>query len=170
MTDNEAVLVSNAAKIVYRKYGIIHVTTPIQHSTSNGTVERTHSTLIELIRCLSTQNKTSSTEEIFSAVKAYNETIHSVTQEKPIDVKENPNNFPNISRKILAQQNQTIEYHNKNKTNRSFRPGEEIFVKSNRRRKDASAYVKHFVKEDLGNSVLTTKNKEFHKDNIRNNK
>lgn len=170
MTDNEGVLISNAAKFVYRKYGIIHVTTPIQHSTSNGTIERTHSTLIELIRCLSTQNKTSSTEEIFSAVKAYNETIHSVTHEKPIDVRENPNNFPNISEKIMAQQKQTLEYHNKNKTNRSFRPGEEIFVKSNRRRKDASAYVKHIVKEDLGNSILTTKNKEFHKDNIRINK
>lgn len=32
-------------------------------------------------------------------------------------------------------------------------PGEEIFVESNRRRKDASAYVKHVVKEDLGNSI-----------------
>lgn len=50
ITDNEAVLISNAAKTIYQKYGITHVTTPVQHSTSNGQVERTHSTLIELIR------------------------------------------------------------------------------------------------------------------------
>lgn len=52
ITDNEAVLVCNATKKNYQKYGIVHVTTPVQHSTSNGQVERTHSTLIELIRCL----------------------------------------------------------------------------------------------------------------------
>lgn len=105
ITDNEAVLVSIAAKIIYQKYGIIHITTPVQHSTSNGQVERTHSTLIELIRFLSTQNKTSSTDEIFNAVKAYNETIHSVTNEKPIDIKQNPNNYPNVSNKIINNKN-----------------------------------------------------------------
>lgn len=167
ITDNEAVLVSNAAKMIYQKYGIIHITTPIQHSTSNGTVERTHSTLIELIRCLKTQNNTSSTEEIFNAVRAYNQTIHSVTNEKPIDVKQNPDKFQNIKDKLTNQQKLTLTYHNKDKQNRTFQPGEKIYVKSNRRRKDASAYVKHVVKEDLGNSILTTKNKEFHKDSIR---
>lgn len=36
ITDNEAGFLSNASKIVYRKYNITHITTPVQHSTSNG--------------------------------------------------------------------------------------------------------------------------------------
>lgn len=170
ITDNEAVLTSNASKIIYQKYKIAHITTPVQHSTSNGQVERTHSTLIELIRCLSLQNKSSSTEEISNAVKAYNETIHSVTGEKPTDVKQNPTGFPNIRNRILAHQKATLEYRNKNRENRKFLPNEIIYVKTDRRRKDAQAYTKHVVKKDLGDSILTAKNKVYHKDNIRINK
>lgn len=167
VTDKEAVFVSNSSRVVYRKYKIMHIMTPIQHSTSNGEVERTHSTLIELIRCLSTQNNSNSTEEIFNAVKAYNETIHSVINERPIDVKQNPNGYPDIPNKILIHKYLMLQTRNKHRKNRSFQINEIIYVKSNRRRKYASAYTKHVVKEDFGDSVLTTKNKIYHKDSIR---
>lgn len=170
ITDNEAIFVSNASKMVYQKYRITHITTPVQHSTSNGVVERTHSTLIEIIRCLTKQNNSNSTDEIFNAVRAYNETIHSVTEAKPIDVKLDPKSYPKIPEKILANKEKILEYHNKNRRNRIFAPNEIIYIKSNRRRKDASAYTKHIVKQDLGNSVMTTLNKIFHKDSIRDNK
>lgn len=169
ITDNEPIFISNASKIIYQKYRIAHITTPVQHSTTNGQVERTHSTLIELIRCLCKQNNSTPTNEIFNAVKAYNETIHSVTGEKPIDIKQNPTNYPDISSKILAHQKTTLNYHNRNRANRTFSPNETIYVKSNRRRKDASAYVKHIVRLDLGNTIVTTQNRIFHKDNIRTN-
>lgn len=170
ITDNDAVFVSNAAKAVYNKYNITHITAPIQHSTSNGQVERTHSTLIEIIRCLNKQNNTSSSEEIFNAVKAYNETIHSVTKERPIDIKHNPNGYPKITERLLANQKTMLNYHNKNRTDRKFEEKETIYVKSNRRRKDASAYTKHIVKKDLGDTILTIKNKIIHKDSIRSNR
>lgn len=169
ITDNEAVLVSNASKMIYKKYNIIHVTTPIQHSTSNGTVERVHSTLIEITRCLSKQNNSTASDEIFNAVKEYNNTVHSVTKEKPIDVIKNPNGYPKITERILENQKRNLSYHNKNRFNRFFKQDEVIFVKSNRRRKDAPAYAKQVVKEDLGNSVLTTKGKIVHKDDLRRN-
>lgn len=169
MTDNEAVLVSNASKMVYKKYNIIHVTAPVQHSSSNGTVERVHSTLIEIIRCLSKQNNSTSSDEIFNAVKQYNTTIHSVTKERPIDVIKNPSGYPEITQRILQNQKQNLAYHNKKRSNRTFQTNDVIFVKGNRRRKDAPAYAKHVVQEDLGNTVLTTKNKTFHKNDIRRN-
>lgn len=169
ITDNEAVLVSNAAKAVYQKYGITHITTPVQHSISNGTVERAHSTLIEIIRCLNAQNKSNSSDEIYNAVREYNRTIHSVTNERPVDVNLNPNGYPKIASRILEHQKRNLNFHNKNRQNRGFKINEVIFVKSNRRRKDADAYTKHVVKQDLGNSVLTTTNKVFHKDSIRRN-
>lgn len=167
ITDNEAILVSNAAKTIYQKYKITHITTPVHHSTSNGQVERTHSTLIEIIRCLKKQNKSNSSEEIFNAVKAYNETIHSVTQQRPIDVKLNPIGFPDIPNKLLEHQKKALKFHNKGRQNREFSENEKIFVKNDRHRKDANAYVKYTVKKDLGNSVQTTSNKIFHKNDIR---
>lgn len=90
--------------------------------------------------------------------------------EKPVDVKLNPIGYPHIYEKLLANQKIILEYHNKKRENRKFEPNETIYVKSNRRRKDANAYVKHIVKEDLKNTILTTKNKIIHKDNIRKNK
>lgn len=145
VTDNEGIFISNSSKAVYEKYKITHVTTPIQHSTSNGQVEQAHSTLIELIRCLSKQNNSTSSDEIFNAVKAYNNTIHSVTGGKQINIHRNPDEYPNNHDKIRLNQKKLLEYHNKNRKNRQFEPNEVIFIKSNRRRKDASAYVKHIV-------------------------
>lgn len=169
ITDNEAIFCSHAARAIYDKYKITHITTPAQHSTSNGSVERTHSTLIELIRCLCKQNNTASSDEVFNAVKAYNDTIHSVIGQRPTDVNRNPNKYTDISKNIELNQKKILDYHNKNRKNRNFEPNEIIFVKSNRRRKDANAYTKHTVQKDLGDSVLTTKNKIYHKDSIRRN-
>lgn len=157
VTDDESIFVSNSSKALYERYKIVHVTTPAQHSTSNGQVERAHSTIIELTRCLAKQNNSTPGNEIFNAVKEYNNTIHSVTQEKPIDVQDNPHKYQDISKKIELNQKQLLNYHNKNRLNRNFVTNEVIYVKSNRRRKDASAYTKHIVKEDQGDKVLTTK-------------
>jgi hypothetical protein len=168
ITDNEAVLVSNAAKIIYNKYNITHITAPIQHSTSNGQVERTHSTLIEIIRCLKTQNQTDSSDEIYNSAKAYNETIHSVTGERPVDVKENPTKYRNISERLLKNQATMLKFHNKNRQNRDFEVGETVYVKGNRRRKDADAYRKHIVRTNLKNTIRTTQDKLIHKDSLRN--
>lgn len=86
-----------------------------------------------------------------------------------MDVKLNPNGFPEIAGKILVNQERILNNRNKNRANREFSENEIIFVKSDRR-KDANAYVKHVVKRDLGHSVLTKKDKIFHKDNIKNKK
>lgn len=169
ITDNEAIFVSNSSRSVYDRYNINHVTTPIQHSTSNGQVERTHSTLIELTRCLAKQNNSTPGEEIFNAVIQYNNTIHSVTGEKPFEINQNPVKFLNISEKIRLNQENLLKYHNKNRHNKDFKPNEIIYVKNNRRRKDASPYTKHMVKENRGDTILTTKDKIYHKDNIRRN-
>ncbi|RYX80703.1 transposase [bacterium] len=169
ITDNEAILVSNAAKLIYKKYNITQITAPVQHSTSNGQVERTHSTLIEIIRCLNKQNNTNSSEEIFNAVREYNNTIHSVTGEKPINVKQNPTGYKGITEKLKINQERMLSYHNKNRQNKKFQPGEIVYVKGNRRRKDANAYTKHVVKEDKKNTILTKKDKIIHKDSLKKN-
>lgn len=78
-----------------------------------------------------------------------------MTGEKPIDA----HKYPEICKNIKSNQEKLLSYHNKNRV-------KNIYVKSNRRRKDATVYTKHIVKEDQGDKILTTKNKVYHEDSI----
>ncbi|RYX80724.1 hypothetical protein EON73_05230 [bacterium] len=62
----------------------------------------------------------------------------------------------------------TLKYHNKSRTHKTFTPGDIVFMKSDRRRKDKRSYIKHTVQEDQRDTIVTTKGKIIHKDNLRN--
>lgn len=61
-----------------------------------------------------------------------------------------------------------MEKSNRGISLKEFKPGQTIYEKTSRRGKYNKRYIKHIVKEDKENTVLTTKNKIIHKDNIRN--
>ena len=65
----------------------IHFCSP-HHPQSNGVVERLHSTLAEHIRLLNNQNfnKTPISQKMIYAILAYNNSVHSATKFKPIDI------------------------------------------------------------------------------------
>lgn len=166
-TDNEALFTSQTVNSLLRDYGIAHYRTPIGHSTTNGQVERAHSTILELVRALAEQRSESITEVIFRAVREYNNSIHSVTKQKPSEIFHNSSDFPNVRELIKKAQEQTLKFQNQNRTKKTFEPGEKIFVKTNRRNKTVPKYTKHTVKINKKNTVITSRNKEIHKDNIR---
>jgi len=59
---------------------------PPLHSVPNGQVERFHSTLLELARCLKIDKGISDTVEIILlATTRYNKSIHLVIEKKPVD-------------------------------------------------------------------------------------
>lgn len=170
-TDNENIFISHSAKKIYYKLGIEHHVGPVHHSTSNGTVERGHSTLLEITRSLADQNKSSAEELIFKAVLEYNKTIHSVTKQKPIDVFFDRTKYKHIKELIIQNQKKTLEYHNKNSKAKIFKPGDKIFATTKRRNKTAKKYQEYIVVEDLGATVKAERNHVrniLHKDNIRN--
>lgn len=68
------------------KYGIRKIETPVYRSTSNGQVERAHSTISELSRIFKIQNETTIAQEIYKTTRELNNTIHTVTGQKPVDV------------------------------------------------------------------------------------
>lgn len=171
MTDNERCLNTPAVNMMCTKYGIKKIETPVYRSTSNGQVERAHSTISELARIFKIQNDTTVTEEIYKTTRELNNTIHTVTGEKPVDILFNKikYNKKDIYEKLKKASEKTIERLNKGTKHRTFLPNEQILVKIKgvRKKKDAR-YIKYIVKEDREDTVLTTRGKIVHKDNIKN--
>lgn len=156
--------------------------TPPYRSEVNGQVERFHSTLSEIMRCLKSDNIERTFEELLErAVNEYNHTYHSTTNKKPIELfygrtpNTNPENIDSIRSKniqlIKQKQTQDLNFHNKNRKNiKNYSPGETIYVKHNVRlgSKLTVRYKPEIVKENKNTVVITQSNKVVHKTNIRN--
>ena len=115
---------------------ITTVNSPPLHSVLKGQVERFHSSMSEIARCLKLQKQIVDTVElILQATIEYNKTIHSVTERKPIEVMSPASLELNleIRNKIAKAQGEMLEVHNKNKQNTVFEVGEKVFVKNCKR-------------------------------------
>ena len=170
--DNEKSLNSQTIKsLVKNNFGADIYATPPLHSSSNGQVERFHSTLTEIARCLKLENiSTESTDLVLLATSRYNRSIHSTTKHRPIDIIQSlPENLRNeISNKILVKQKSDLNFHNKNKSSKTFKPGEKVYMKTNKRlgNKFSKPYVEKIVQEDLG-TTLKIDDRIVHKDNVK---
>lgn len=133
---------------MFKRKKITHSVTPLKHSTSNAQVERFHRTLIEITRCLAEQHSVSFEDVIFDAVREYNNTIHSVTHLKPIELFFNSGKYPKISELIEKAQTSMLKYQNKSRDYKRFEPGDVIFVKDNRRDKRSATHTKYTVQEE----------------------
>lgn len=169
--DNEAALKSRYILDLLNRFGVEMSNTPPDHSTSNGQVERFHSTLAEIARCLKGERQISDTVElIYLATIEYNRTIHSVTKEKPIEALYSPELRDKIKKNLIKCQEFILNKYNSNKRckNRVFNLGERVFVRTCRRRgnKLSIRFVQRRVQADLGSTVLI-RGRVVHKDNIR---
>lgn len=174
----------NSASILsmlQNEFGINVFTTPPYTSTSNGQIERFHSTLAEIMRCLKAEQIYESfTELLEAATKAYNLSVHSVTNKKPMDLffsrdteseaQIKDAHLKNIN-KLKSKQEADIKYHNKKRSElKDYSPGDFIYVKVNKRlgSKLSTRYKKEQVKENKSTTVITHTGRVIHKSNIRN--
>ncbi|XP_037824735.1 uncharacterized protein LOC119612917 [Lucilia sericata] len=125
VVDNEKSL--NSDSILYMLEDQLNIKvfkTPPYKSTVNGQVERFHSTLSEIMRCLKTEKTHRTFEELLDrAVYEYDCTIHSTTGKKPIElffgrrVRTIPEQYENARKEnieaIVKKQAKDIENHNK---------------------------------------------------------
>lgn len=170
-SDNEGSFNSHSLQDFFLRYDIELSNCPPLHSTSNGQVERFHSTLIEISRCLKRERNVIDTENlVLQAVIEYNRTIHTVTKEKPCEVVQSTSvelwdRIKNALSKVQNAQNARI---NENRSNRIFNVGDKVMVKRNKRlgNKFCPLYVQGRIQADLGTTVLIGGN-IVHKDNIR---
>nr|AAA28600.1 reverse transcriptase endonuclease [Drosophila virilis] len=170
--DNEAAFNSETITSMLRNvYGICIVNAAPLHSTSNGQVERFHSTLTEIARCLKLDKKISDTTElILKATIEYNKVLHSVTLEKPIEVVHAAasDRRGNVKNRLIKAQQDNIKRCNASRQNRVFEVGEKVFQKNNKRlgNKLTPLCSEQKVEADLGTSVLI-KGRVVHKDNLK---
>lgn len=156
--------------------------TPPYKSEVNGQIERFHSTLTELMRCINSENNDIPFEELLErSVKEYNYSVHSTTGKKPVElfygrsINANPENFEenrqkNIER-LKRKQEKDIKFHNKRrKPIKTYRAGDTIYVKHNKRlgTKLTVRYKQETVKENKNSVVITESGRTIHKSNIRN--
>lgn len=180
--DNEKSLNSSVITFMLEdQLGIKIYRTPPYTSTVNGQVERFHSTLTEIMRCLNAEKIYNSFEDLLrNSLNKYNHSIHSTINKKPIeaffgrtctDPSQQKKDRLLISERILEKQNKDLKTHNKTRTKaRTYIPGEVIFVKTNKRigNKLTPRYKQETVKEDQGGTVLTESKRIAHKNLIRN--
>jgi len=105
--------------ILLNHFNITISNAPPLYSTSNGQVERFHSTLAEIDRCQKLEGKLKDTVElILLATNKYNNSIHSVTNKKPMEMVHSKSaKFERgISRKIQLAQEKSLDHVNKDGT------------------------------------------------------
>lgn len=85
--DSESSFISNVIEQMITNIGVIIYRTPVHRSETNGQVERSHSTIRELARCLLKETPELEPYDLIrSAVHRYNNTIHSFTKNTPHNI------------------------------------------------------------------------------------
>lgn len=141
------------------------------HSESNGQVERFHSTLLEIARCVRVQQSIDDMVDLLLlSTGKYNNSVHSVTGRKPIDVLYalRQDIVDDVKRKLQGAQEKTLKTVNAEAFIKTYEPGTRVFVRRNRRlgNKFDKWYVEGVVEKDLGSTVLID-GKRVHKNNLR---
>lgn len=167
--------------MVENEFGISIYRTPPYTSCSNGQVERFHSTLQEIMRCLKAERAHDTFEELLErSVKEYNLTIHSTTNRKPVEVlfgrrvSSDPEQLENFRRetmrKLQEKQISDLSYHNKSKAPmKTYSEGDVIYVRINKRlgNKLTPRYKKEIVASNSNSTVRTRSGRTVHKSLIK---
>lgn len=182
--DNEGSFVSPITLNYLEGLGIEIYLTPPQKSEVNGAIERLHSTIIEMIRCLQAEYPEYSLKEIINiAVDRYNNTVHSVTKRKPADIffgRAQRINYQDLTdfkdivntdlrNEIERNQNKMLNYHNKKRSKaKKYEPGDIVFKRDKQiKKKNKPIFKKATIANDNTVTITTTDNRKIHKSHIK---
>lgn len=125
--------------------------------------------MVEIARCIKAEYcLVDDVECFYRAAQKYNETIHSVTEQKPLEVLFNQVNHTNVHLRLKRAQENMLK-RNKSKGTRNYEEGDIIYEKIiGQRNKLGPRFKKQKIKEDLGEKVrVYSRNRLIHKNNIR---
>lgn len=177
--DNESSFVSNVIEQAILNLGIKIFKTPVNRSETNGQVERCHSTIREIARCIKTLKPDITVQSLVQeAVYKYNNSIHSFVNNTPknIYIGENLENSTFEERAMqrdandkriakLYQQSQTK--HDTKETYQDYKPDSYAYEKNKSNNKRESRYHIIRIKENFPTYIIDSNNRKIHKVNLR---
>lgn len=188
VSDNESALKSIEIREMLQNLEINTYYTPSNRSEVNGIVERFHSTISEIFKCLRKKFSTLSQKELFRiAVSEYNQTIHAAHKLKPIEafygiresetrqlnleeiVRNSENFHETVTSSLKKKQEVDLSTHNKKKEpDPKFDIGEQVLVeRQGIKSKTKNNFEIAVVKEDRIKTIIDEKNRKIHKANIK---
>ena len=186
--DNEPALKSIEIRSLLQRLNIEVHYVPSNHSESNGIVERFHSTLNEIFRCIKDKYDDLDQKQIYKiAVALYNKTIHTAhghkpseilfgqkeTQELPLDIDKLFENRQELIDEVTLRLNKTaqqdIDYHNKNREKQpNFETHEEVFnTVQGIKKKTKPKFKRVTVRQNRHKTVIDTKGIKIHKSKLK---
>lgn len=185
VTDNESSFLSPIIINFLKLLGIKLYHTPVHRSEVNGQVERFHSTILEIYRCLRAEHKDLRLKELLNiVVDRYNNIIHSVTKRKATDVffDRSPRfNFQNLvdfrnkvnkdlKGEIERKQRENNLYRNKKRTPpKAYKKGDVIYTASKGiKAKNKPLFRREVVAKNNKVTVVTANGRRVHKTHIKN--
>ena len=178
--DNESSFVSNIIEQQILNLGVRIFKTPVNHSETNGQVERCHSTIREIARCVKALNPDITVHNLIQeATHKYSNTIHSFIKNTPknIYIGEHRDNasMEELARVRDKNNEQILKIHTEKdrsiipKTYQPYEINSYAYEKTNTNNKRKSRYNMVKVKEDHNTYIIDFNNRKIHKCNLRKN-
>lgn len=179
--DNESSFISNVIEQMINNLGILIYRTPVHHSETNGQVERSHSTIRELARCLLKENPELDTYNLIqTAVYKYNNTFHSFVKNTPHNIyigERRELSFNELQRlrdqtyekvlKIFKEKDASIP---QDKQYPTYNPNTTVYEKTKEISKRRSRNRPIMVKENHDTFIIDMHDRKIHKMDIKPNK
>lgn len=156
----------------YNTHKITTYVTATGRSEMNGTVERFHSTLLEIYRITKTEHSNLSvSDSIQLSLQKYNSSIHSSTKFTPLEIILPSSKTPEIVEKVyrnlqIAQEN-ALRYHNKNKKHTPIEENIDAYETTRQRLKHKKRYKKVKISKVNKSTITTNDGRRVHKDDIK---
>ena len=188
VSDNEPAFKSIEIRGFLETLNIETYYTPVNKSEVNGIVERFHSTLAEIFRCIKHRHTKLSIKEIFKiSLALYNESKHSAHnltpkevfygikdgEERSLDLEEILKNrnkiFDEVVLNLLKKQKQDLLNHNKNReVEITLQPNDTVYIaRQGIRNKVQPMFVPVTVKENNNKTFTDEKDRKLHKANLK---
>lgn len=156
----------------YNMHKITPYVTATGRSEMNGTVERLHSTLLELYRITRTEHPNLSVLDALQlSLQKYNTSIHSSTKFTPTEVIlpsfRTPEIIETVFKNLQKSQEKSIEYHNKNKKNIIIQENQDAYKTTRQRLKHKKRFKKIKISKVNKSTVTTDDGRKLHKDNLK---
>ena len=188
VSDNEPSLKSIEIRGFLEDLNIHSYYTPTNRSEVNGIVERFHSTIAEIFRCVKSKHENLCNKNLFQlAVSLYNSTIHTAHKMKPCEIfyatrdnEERPLNidlieqskrklYDEVSLELKKKQKQDLLNHNKDREEEpKLEKDETVFVaRQGIKSKIKPKFEAVKVTENQNKTFTDSKNRKLHKANMK---